>query len=140
MVGDNTFQEAMEFLVIMKEESGCSFCCDCCACQNEVYSFGDSIHDCHDSIVSRRLWELNHKINTKYILLCIRNGERLELTDWRVLPRFCPETEIAGTYILADVPRHLGPPVVLGYYFQCLLASRVSCDLGIVAKGYNLPA
>jgi len=27
----------------------------------------------------------------------------------------CPETEITGTYILADVPRHLRPPVVPGH-------------------------
>jgi len=111
-VGDDTFREAIEFPDIMEEESGCSFRCDRHVHQNEVYSFGDSIHNCHDSIVSRRLWELNHKINTEHIPPCVQNGEWLELTDWRILPRFCLKTEITGTYILADVPKHLGPPVV----------------------------
>jgi len=114
-VRDNTFWEAVEFPDIMEEESGCSFRCDHCMHRNEVYSFGDSIHDCHDSVMSRGLWEFNHKIATEHILLCIQNRERLKLANWRVLPRFCLETEIAGTYILADVPRHVGPPVVLGH-------------------------
>ena len=82
-----------------------------------MYSFGDSIHDGHDGIMSRRLWEFNHKIDIERIPPCVWNREQLELADWRVLPRFCPETEITGTYILANVPRHLGPPVVLGYQF-----------------------
>ena len=115
MVGDNTFREAMEFPDIMEEESGCSFHCDCHVRWNEVDSFEDSIHDCHDSVMSRRLQKLYHKINTEHVPLCIRNEEWLELTDWRVLPRFCLETEITGTYILANIPRHLRPPVVLGH-------------------------
>jgi len=45
MTGDDTFQEAMEFPDVMEEESGCSFHCDRCVHWNEVYSFGDSIHD-----------------------------------------------------------------------------------------------
>ena len=112
MVRDNVFWEAVEFPDVMEKESGCSFCCDCHVCWNEVYSLGDSIHDHHDGVVFRRLWELNHKINTEYIPPCIWNREQLKLADWKVLPRFCPEAEITGTYILADVPRHLGPPVV----------------------------
>jgi len=55
-----------------------------------------------------------------------------------VLPEFCSEAEIAGTYILADVLRYLGPPVVLGHQFQCLPAFRVFHDLGVMAKGYDL--
>ena len=112
MVRDDTFWETVKFPNVMEEESGCSFRCDRCVCRNKVYSFGDSIHDHHDGIMSGRLWEFNHKINTEHIPPCIRNREQLELTDWRVSPRFCLETEIAGTYILANVPRHLRPLVV----------------------------
>jgi len=114
-VGDNTFQEAVEFSDIMEEESGCSFCCDHHVYQKEVYSFGDSIHDHHDSVMSGRLQEFNHKIDTERIPPCIQNRKQLKLADWKVSLRFCPETEITGTYILADIPRHLRPPVVLGY-------------------------
>ena len=105
----------MEFPNVMEEESGCFFCYDHHVRQNEVYSFGDSIYDCHDGIMSRRLWEFDHKIDTECIPPCIRNRERLKLTDWRVSPRFCLETEITSTYILANVPRHLGPSVVPGH-------------------------
>ena len=68
------FWEAMEFPDVMEEESGYSFHCDRHVYWNEVYSFGDSIHDRHDDIMSGKLWKFNHKINTEYILLCIQNG------------------------------------------------------------------
>jgi len=117
MVGDNTFREAVKLPDMVKKESGCSFRCDCCVCQNEVYSFGDRIHDSHNGIMSRGLWEFDHEINTEHIPPCVWNGEWLKLANWRVSPRFSPEAEIAGTYILADIPRHLRPPVVLRYQF-----------------------
>ena len=114
-IGDDTFWEAMEFPDVMEEESGCSFCCDHHVHWNEVYSFGDSIHDCYDGIMSRGLWEFDHKIDTEGIPLCIRNGEWLKLANRRMSPRFRLEAKVASTHILADVPRHLGPPVVPGH-------------------------
>jgi len=82
-----------------------------------VYSLGDKIYDSHDSVMSGGLWEFNHEIDTKHIPLCVWNGKWLKLANWRVLPGFCPEAEITGTYILADIPRHLRPPVVPGHQF-----------------------
>jgi len=115
MIRDDTFREAMEFPDVMEEELGCSLHCDHCVHRNEVYPFGDSIHNRHDGIMSRRLWEFDHKIDTEGIPPCIRNGERLKLANRRMSPRFRPEAEVASTHILADVPRHLGPPVVPGH-------------------------
>jgi len=105
----------MEFPDVIEEELGCSFRCDRRVRRNEVYSFGDSIHDCHDRVMSGGLQEFDHKIDTEGVPLCVRNGERLELTNKRMLPRFSPEAKIASTHILADVPRHLRPPVVPGH-------------------------
>jgi len=105
----------MEFPDVMEEKPGCSFHCDHHVRQNEVYPFGDSIHDCHDGIMSRRLREFDHKIDTEGILPCIQNGERLKLANRRMSPRFCLEAEVTSTHILANVPRHLGPPVVPGH-------------------------
>jgi len=82
-----------------------------------VYSLGDGIHNGHNGIMSRGLQEFDHKINTERIPPYVQNGERLKLTNWRVLPRFSPEAKIAGTYTLADIPRHLRPPVVLRHQF-----------------------
>ena len=107
MVGDDTFWEAMEFLDVIEEELGCSFRCDRRVRRNEVYSFGDSIYDRHDSVMSRGLWEFDHKIDTEGVPPCIRNRERLKLANGRMLPRFRPEAKIASAHILADVPRHL---------------------------------
>jgi len=109
------FQKAMEFLDIMEEESSYFFCCDCCVYWNEVHSFGDRIHDSHDSVMSKGLWEFDHAIDTERILLCVWHGEWLQLANWRMLPRFHLEAEITGTYILTDVPRYLRPPIILGH-------------------------
>jgi len=76
---------------MMKEESGCSFRCNRCVRRNEVYSLGDGIHDGHNSVMSRGLREFDHEVNTEGIPACVRNGERLELANWRVSPRFGPE-------------------------------------------------
>ena len=114
-VGDDTFREAMEFSDIMEEESGCSFRCNRRVRRNEVYSFGDSIHDCHNSVMSGGLQEFDHKIDAKGVPPCVWHRERLKLANRRMSPRFCPEAKIASTHILADVSRHLGPPVVPGH-------------------------
>jgi len=107
----------MELPDMVKKESGCSFRYNRYVRQNEVYSLGDGIHDGHDSVMSGGLQEFDHEINTEGIPLCIQNGERLKLTNWGVPSRFSPEAEIAGTYILADIPRHLRPPVVPRHQF-----------------------
>jgi len=107
----------MEFPDVMEKESGCSFHCDHCMYRNEVHSFGDRIHDSHDSVMPRGLWEFDHKIDTECVPPFIWNEEQLELANRRVLPKLRPEAKIAGTHVLADVPRHLGPPVILGHQF-----------------------
>jgi len=56
----------------------------------------------------------------------------------RVSPGFRPEAEITGAHILTNIPRHLRPPVVPGHQFQCLPASGVTCDMGVVTEGYDL--
>jgi len=117
VVGDNIFWEVIEFPDVIEKESGCFFCCDHCVYWNKVYSFGNRIHNSHNGIMSEGLQEFDHEIDAEHILLCVWNRERLKLTNWRVSPRFCPEAEIAGIYILADVPRYLGLPVVPGYQF-----------------------
>jgi len=107
----------MELPDVVKKEFGHSFRCDRCVCQNKVYSLGDEIYDSHDDVISGGLREFNHEIDTECILPCIQNGERLKFANRRVLPGFHPEAEITGAYILADIPRHLRPPVVPGHQF-----------------------
>jgi len=110
-------REAVELPDMVKKESGCSFRCDRCVRWNEVYSLGDGVYYGHDGVMSRRLREFNHEINTEHIPLCVRNGERLKFANRRVLPGFHLEAEITGAHILTDIPRHLRPPVVLGHQF-----------------------
>jgi len=77
-VRDNTFWEAVELPDMVKKES---FHCNYCVRRNEVYSLGDGIHNGHDGVMSGRLQEFDHKINTEGIPLCIQNGEPLELAN-----------------------------------------------------------
>ena len=72
------FRETMEFPDVMEEESGCFFRCDRCVHRNEVYSFEGSIHDHHDGVMSRGLWEFDHKINTEGVPPRVQNGEAVE--------------------------------------------------------------
>jgi len=109
--------EAVELPDVVKKESGRSFCCDRRVCRNEVYSLGDGIYDSHDGVMSRGLWEFDHEIDTECIPPCVLNGERLKFANRRVSPGFRLEAEITGAYILADIPRHLRPPVVPGHQF-----------------------
>jgi len=111
------FWEAMKLPNMVKKESGCSFCCNHCVRQNKVYPLGDGIYDSHDSVMSGGLRKFDHKINTEHIPPCVWNREQLKLANWRVSPKFSPEAEIAGTYILANIPRHLRPPVVPRHQF-----------------------
>ena len=82
-----------------------------------MHSFGDKVYDSYDGVMSGELWELDHEIDTEYILLFVWNREQLKLADRRVSSRFRLEAEITDTYILANVPRHLRPPVVPGHQF-----------------------
>jgi len=107
----------MELLDVVEKEPGCSFRHDRCVHWNEAYSLGDGIHDSYDDIMSGGLWEFDHEINTEHIPPCVWNREQLELANWKVSPRCCLEAEIAGTCILANIPRHLRPPVVLRHQF-----------------------
>ena len=102
---------------MVKKKFGRSFCCDCCVRRNKVYSLGDRIYDSHNSVMSGELQEFDHKIDTERIFPCIWNRERLKFTNWKVSPGFCLEAEITDAYILADIPRHLRPPVVPGHQF-----------------------
>jgi len=107
----------MELPDVVKKESGHSFCCDCRVRWNEVYSLGDGVYYSHDGIMSGGLREFDHEINTERIPPCIRNGERLEFANRRVLLGFRLEAEITGAHILTDIPRYLRPPVVPGHQF-----------------------
>jgi len=110
----------VEFLNVVEKESGYFFRCDYCVYWNEVYSLGDNSHN---SVMSEGFWEFDHEIDTEGIPLLIQNGEQLKFTNRRVLPGFRLETEITGTYILADVPRHLGPLVPISSSIQGVLQS-----------------
>jgi len=107
----------MELPDVVKKESGCFFHCDHCVHRNKVYSLGDGIYDSHNGVMSGGLQEFDYEIDTECIPPCVWNRERLKLTNWGVSPRFHLEAEITGTYILANIPRYLRPPVVPGHQF-----------------------
>jgi len=110
-------REAVELPDMVKKESGRSFHCDRRVRQNKVYSLGDGVYYGHDGVMSGRLWEFDHEIDTEHIPPCVWNGERLKFTNRRVSPGFRPEAKITGAHILTNIPRHLRPPVVPEHQF-----------------------
>ena len=50
------------------------------------------------------------------------------------------KAEIARGRVLADIPRHLWPPVISAYQFQRFPPSGVSGYQAVVMEGYDLPA
>jgi len=117
VVRDHAFWEAVEFSDVVKEESGYSFHRDRSMRQNKVDSFEDRVYNSHDGVMPRGLWEFDHEIDAECVPLFVQNGEQLKLANRKVPPRFCLEAEIASTHILANVPKHLRPPVVPGHQF-----------------------
>ena len=79
-------REAVELPDMVKKESGRSFHCDRRVRQNEVYSLGDGVYYGHDGVMSGRLWEFDHEIDTEHIPPCVWNGERLKFTNRTVHP------------------------------------------------------
>jgi hypothetical protein len=61
-----------------------------------------------------------------------------EFTHWQLLLCLCPEAEVAGFAILANVVGHLWPPVVAGYQFQCFPLTGMSGNVGVVVLLNNL--
>jgi len=82
-----------------------------------VYFLGDGIYDSYDGIMSGGLQEFDHEIDTERIPPCVQKREWLKLANRRVSLGFHLEAEITGTYILANIPRYLRPPVVPGHQF-----------------------
>jgi hypothetical protein len=60
------------------------------------------------------------------------------VTSWWLPLDFSPETEITGSGILADVPRHVQPPVVSGDQFKCFPPPGVSSNMTIVVECHDL--
>ena len=48
-----------------------------------------------------------------------------------------PQTQIAGTNILTNIPEYLGPPITPRHEFQCLLMSYISSYLDVMIERYN---
>jgi hypothetical protein len=62
-------------------------------------------------------------------------GDRLAVAFGR-----SPEAEIAGSGILANVSRHVRPPVVSGDQLKCLPPSGMPGNMAIVVEGHNFPS
>ena len=63
--------------------------------------------------MSGREREFYNKVHTERVPLRVWDPEGMQFT-YRSLPyRFHPKAEVTGADVLSDIPRHLGPLVVL---------------------------
>jgi hypothetical protein len=84
-------------------------------------------------------WKFHNEAYTCPIPTSLWDWKRFEFTHRQSLLCLCPEAEVAGFAILADVAGHLQPPVVAGYQFQCFPLTCMFGNMGIVVL-LNNPA
>jgi len=61
-----------------------------------------------------RVWEYHNEVHADDIPMVLQSWEQVKLSNWAALLNLSPETGVACFHILANVARHLWPPVVAG--------------------------
>lgn len=125
MIQDNNIGETVLTPDVMKIKSHSSQGSDSSRCWDEVHSFGDRVYDVHDSIVAIGLREFDNEIYTHNIPTGLGNRERVEFSNWLM-------AEVACLAVLANVTRHLGPPIVVRDQLERLPVSGVASNLGVM--------
>jgi hypothetical protein len=81
-------------------------------CWYEMHALGQTVDDAHNCVVPMGFRQLDYEVDTDcvpWFRWCLRG---LELTEGSSVLQLCPVTQIAGSDVDADVPGHLGPPII----------------------------
>ena len=105
---------------------------------HEVAMLGDGVDYYHDGIFPFGFRDFDYKIDTGHVPRCIWNWEEMQFSGWWLANGLSPETHVASRDILAYIPGHLWPPVILQDQFQSLPPSRVSCKFQVMTEGQDL--
>ena len=79
-----------------------------------------------------QVWEFHNEVHTNDIPAALQSWEWVELSDWVASLNLSPKAGVTCLHILANVVRHLWPPVVAGDELQCLPASRMTRYSGVM--------
>ena len=139
-VRDYLARQAVVFPDILKKQSGRPGGCYGGEGGDEVGSFGDRVHYHHHGIVTGRLRQLDYEVYADSIPWSFRDWKGVKLSNWMVSLGLGPEAKVASGDISADVPGHLGPPIVPRHQLQSLPPAGVASHSSVVTEGDNAPA
>jgi hypothetical protein len=94
----------------------------------------DGINDDHNAVLPIGLRKFRDEVHAHDLPRFVRNRKRVKFSGGRLAYGLRPEAHVACGNIPANVPGHIGPPVVTRHELQSLPTSSVSGDLGVMAK------
>ncbi|KAG6895695.1 hypothetical protein C0992_013226 [Termitomyces sp. T32_za158] len=99
---------------------------------DEMSTFTTQVHNYHDSIIAMRVRQFHNEIHRCHAPTRCGYQERVQLSYQEVTLELGSETQVAGAGVGANIPQHLGPPVVVRHQFQRLPAARVPSNPGVM--------
>ena len=84
-------------------------------CVNKVSTLGDGVYYDHNRIVTGQFRQPNNEVYAYSVPWGIGNQEGLEFTGGGLAGCLGLQAHVTGRDILADIPGHLRPPIVLGH-------------------------
>jgi len=102
-----------------------------------VWLLAYGIDNCHDSIISSGLWKFYNEIHADDFPTFFWDWEGVKLSNQEVALCLSLETLVAGGDLLANVARHVWPPVVPWGEFKRFEAACMSSNFGIVTEENN---
>jgi hypothetical protein len=81
----------MEFPDIAEIQVGCSSSCDSGYCLDEVRPLAYRIDNCHDGIISSRLWEFHNEVHADDFPTFFWDRKGVKLSDWEMALRLGAE-------------------------------------------------
>jgi hypothetical protein len=100
--------------------------------RNEVCTFGYTVDDVRNCVVSMGLGRFDYEVNTDYVPWCHRCLRKMELTEGLLMLQLCSITQIMGFDVDANAMGHLWPPIIACYELQGLEAACMSSNTCIM--------
>jgi hypothetical protein len=103
----------MVFPDLLEEQESCAFHVDRGMHRYEVRTLGQTVDDAHNCIVPMGFRQFDYEVNTDCVPWFCQCLQGLELTEGSSVLQLRPVTWITGFDVDADVPGHLGPPIIV---------------------------
>src|ERR1700678_3170976 len=79
---------------------------------DKMRSFCHAINYHHNTVLAVCFRQFGYEVHTNDVPRRIRNWQRMEFSYWLLAEWLCAETHVASGSVFADIPGHLGPPII----------------------------